>query len=139
VQRHGLGFVPGVPAKFFTVWMNDWEPGVMIAGGSGVPDCVWVARDRSGKPVGVTSLTFGVGRAPTLTCPMYSAVSSVMSCSAVALLLVLADTATALCDRTTGRVRRAIVRTAGMILGSLCLSKKLLRVDNFQIEVTVCN
>ena len=44
---------------------------------------------------------------------------------------VLADTGTMACDETAGRVRRAIVRTVGMILVSLYWSREFLTVDNF--------
>ena|SRR5205807_3363955 len=99
--------------------MNDWEPGVTTANdGSRVPDCVLVERDMSGKLSGAAMLSVGAGRAPTLTCPTYCAYS-VASCSVDVVLLVTADTGTMLCDKTAGRVRRAIVRKAGIIFVSL--------------------
>src|SRR2546426_9878232 len=49
VQRQGLGLVPGVPAKSFAMWINDWEPGVTIGAGGAVPSCFWVDRGRSGR------------------------------------------------------------------------------------------
>src|SRR2546425_10633411 len=48
VQRQGLGLVPGVPAKSFTMWTNDWEPGVTIGAGGAGPTCCWVGMERVG-------------------------------------------------------------------------------------------
>ena len=50
---------------------------------------------------------------------------------------MLADTGTMACDKTAGRVRRAIVRTVGMILASLWFEGTLLTVDNFPRIVTI--
>src|SRR2546425_1359186 len=63
VQRQGLGFVPGVPAKSFTMCMNDWGPGVTIATGSiAAADCAWVDRENSGRLSVVTVPSLGIGR-----------------------------------------------------------------------------
>src|SRR3989442_13406417 len=130
VQRQGLGLVPGVPAKSFTIWMSDAEPGVTIASGS-LPTCSWVDNCRSGRLSGLLVSSVGEGRSATLTCPTYTAEYSVTSW-VVVVLFPLADTGTMPCERTAGRVRRVIVRIAGMILVCLCRSRKFLTVDNFR-------
>src|SRR5207249_10741302 len=94
-HRQGLGLVPGVPAKLFTMCMNDWEPGVTTAkDGSAAPDCPWVARDKSGRPNGVSMPSVEAGRVATLTWPTNTAESSVTTCSVDVALLVTANTGT---------------------------------------------
>src|SRR2546422_11729940 len=53
VQRQGLGLVPGVPAKSFAMWINDWEPGVTIGAGGAGPTCFLGGGGSIGRRDGV--------------------------------------------------------------------------------------
>src|SRR2546425_8188773 len=86
VQRQGLGLVPGVPAKFFAMWINDCEPGVTIGAGGSVSSCCWVDRGRSGRLSGIKIPSVGVGKTATFNLPIYWAVLSVSNCPVLVVL-----------------------------------------------------
>ena len=100
--------VPGVPAKSFTMWMSDWEPGVTIVNPPAA-DCAWVDGENGGRLSGAAMPSLGRGRAPTSTSPMNSAWVFV-SCSVDVVVPALALVVTAVTpgEKTTGRVRRAM-------------------------------